>query len=180
MVGIDQTRVSALLDQRRAAPFRGFAEVAPFTNGVIDTETIQLVGANTWRVTYQRDDLGFLIECRMAITPTARLKAAEVNECRHRPLNSIIADDDAEDFALVFSNERNALNLELQSLSKNLSTPITKPYPTTTRPASTDRDQRAPDNRSLTWLRQKPPNRCWKSCMLNSTKRSIHGRYASN
>jgi len=103
LVGIDQARITALLDQRRLAPFQSVAELASFTNGAIDLDTIQLVGASTWRLTYQRDDLAFLIECRLVITPAASDKAAQVNECRHRPRNSIPTDDDVEDFARVFS-----------------------------------------------------------------------------
>ena len=103
LVGIDQARITALLDQRRLAPFQSVAELASFTNGAIDLDMIQLVGASTWRLTYQRDDLAFLIECRLVITPAASDKAAQVNECRHRPRNSIPTDDDVEDFARVFS-----------------------------------------------------------------------------
>ena len=102
IANVDQARVGAFLDQRRVAPFRSALDLAPFMNGAIDFEAIQLVGANTWRLTYQRDDLAFLIECRLVITPAASEKAVQINECRHRPKNSVIGDGDMEEFARVF------------------------------------------------------------------------------
>ena len=151
LAGIDQTRITALLDQRRMTPFQNAADLVPFTNGPIDFEDIQLVGANTWRLTYQRDDLAFLIECRLVITPVASLKAAQVNECRHRPRNSLISDDDADDFARVFSAGVSGLakspNNDRERSNKN-SLP-------NFRSSLINREvsQRASDNRSLSWLK---------------------------
>lgn len=169
LADIDQARTRALLDQRRLAPFQSVAELGLFTNGPIDLDTIQLVGANTWRLTYQRDDLAFLIECRLVITPVASDKAAQVNECRHRPRNSLADDDDVEDFARVFStpfsarfslstpaSDTNSDRVLKNSPSKNSSSGFQSqssfsPLSPTNREVS----QRASDNRSLSWLKLK-------------------------
>ena len=163
LVGIDQARITALLDQRRLAPFQSVAELASFTNGAIDLDMIQLVGASNWRLTYQRDDLAFLIECRLVITPAASDKAAQVNECRHRPRNSIPTDDDVEDFARVFStpfSTRFSLSTPVSSTgpgranknspadfqpnAKSISPPFSFPNREVSQPTA--------DSRSLPWL----------------------------
>jgi hypothetical protein len=71
-------------------------------NGAIDLDMIQLVGASTWRLNGQRDDLAFWIECRLVITPAASDKACRLMSAVIIPRNSIPTDDDAEDFARAF------------------------------------------------------------------------------
>ena len=113
------------------------------------------MGANTWRLTYQRDDLAFLIECRLVITPVASLKAAQVNECRHRPRNSLVSDDDADDFARVFSAGVSGLGKSANKSSNNDRERSNKNSLPNFRSSFINREvsQRATDNRSLSWLK---------------------------
>ncbi len=82
--GLDASRLEALLDQRRIAPFSSLAQLGPFTNGALDDDNVLLVSANSWRVTHSRADLSFLLECRLVATPAASDLPVQVNQCRHR------------------------------------------------------------------------------------------------
>jgi len=95
VAGIDPLRVEALLEQRRKMPFVNLSQLLPFTNGPLDDENTQLVGANSLRVTHSRDDLPFLLECRLVLTPSAIDVPVQANQCRRRLRPDAAGDDDA-------------------------------------------------------------------------------------
>jgi general secretion pathway protein K len=82
--GVDPGRVSSLLDQRRNLPFVNLAQLGMYSNGPLDDESVMLVGANSWRVSHERGDLPFLLECRLVLSPVAFDRPVQLNECRHR------------------------------------------------------------------------------------------------
>jgi hypothetical protein len=83
--GVDPAKVASLLDQRRAKAFRSIADLAPFTNGPVDSDYLGLVGANEWRVTVRKADLPFLLECQLSITPAEPDRPTRLKECFRRP-----------------------------------------------------------------------------------------------
>ncbi len=98
--GIDPSRVSALIDQRRTEPFTDLSQAVPFTNGPMDTENTLLVSTNSWRVTHSRDDLPFLLECRLLVTPSAVDLPVHINQCRRR-VRDVIPVSGNDDAALL-------------------------------------------------------------------------------
>lgn len=159
--GIDPLRIRALLEQRRIAAFKNLGELGSFTDGLVDTENITLVGADTWRFTYQRDDLAFLIECRIVISSSAEDKAIQFNECRRRPRNSLVGDADIEEFAQIFGG------LSLKKSSGKIQTSIAA-NPSTNAPLNSGKtsllspsrtslnreaSQRESDQPQLSWLK---------------------------
>ncbi len=159
--GIDPLRLRALLEQRRTAAFKDFAELGAFTNGPIDIENITLVGADTWRFTYQRDDLAFLIECRIVVTPSARDKAVQFNECRRRPRNSLVEDADIEEFAQIFgglSLKKTSTGIQTgiavnPSTNASLNSRKTTLFPSPRTFLKREASQRESDQPQLSWLK---------------------------
>jgi len=100
--GLDPGRIEALLDQRNLTPFITIAQLAPFTNGPLDDELTQVVGTNSLRVTHSRDDLPFLLECRLVLTPSAIDVPVQANQCRRRLREPQAAGND--DAALLVGN----------------------------------------------------------------------------
>ncbi len=92
--GLDPRRIEALLVQRKLTPFVTLAQLLPFANGPLDDENTQLVGASSLRVTHSRDDLPFLLECRLVLTPSAIDVPVQANQCRRRLREPRAAGDD--------------------------------------------------------------------------------------
>jgi general secretion pathway protein K len=84
--GIDPSKVPLLIDQRRAKPFVSFGELAPFTNAPLDSDLTGFVGANDWRITLEKADLPFLLECQLTMTPGDRERPVRAKYCVRRPL----------------------------------------------------------------------------------------------
>jgi hypothetical protein len=87
--GLDPSKVSTLIDQRRAKAFLSIADLAPFTNGPIDTDYLGLVGANDMRVVVRKVGLPFLLECQLTITPAEPDRPTRLKECFRRPVTAL-------------------------------------------------------------------------------------------
>lgn len=84
--GFDPTKISALIDQRRATPFTSLGQLAPFTSGAIDSDYVGLFGANDWRVVVTQVNLPFLLECQLTNTPAEPDRPTRLRECVRRPV----------------------------------------------------------------------------------------------
>jgi hypothetical protein len=105
--GIDPNRIGALIDQRRARPFRNLNELLPFANSPLNEDTIGLVGANAWRVTIAKAGLPFLLECQLTITPGERDRPTRLKACRRRSPD-IFANGSVNEFAMALRERSTA------------------------------------------------------------------------
>ncbi len=86
--GLNPARISALVDQRRAAAFTSLGQLGPFSSGPLDSEYLGLVGANEWRVVIHKANLAFLLECQLTITPAEPDRLTRLRECVRRPVTA--------------------------------------------------------------------------------------------
>jgi type II secretory pathway component PulK len=89
--GIDAGRVAALLDQRRAKPMATLADLQPFTSSPLDSEYIGFFSGNDWRVTVEKTQMPFLLECQLSITPGEPDRPTRIRECFRRPAAAVLA-----------------------------------------------------------------------------------------
>ena len=118
--GFDPTKISALIDQRRATAFTSLAQLAPFTSGPIDSDYVALVGANDWRVVVAKAELPFLLECQLTITPAEPDRPTRLRECVRRPVMAAAAGS-PDEFQLALAVDRRTGSR--QSLASNTPSP---------------------------------------------------------
>ncbi len=147
--GIDSTRVGALIDQRKIAPFTNLNQLLPFANGRLDDEIVGLVGANDWRITIAKAGLPFLLECQLTISPGDRDRPTRLKECRRRSPEAMV-DGAPNEISLALSLHGNNL--------RGRSAPSSEPFQTESRKLKfADQNERQESNRANetpapTWL----------------------------
>ncbi|MCE2724579.1 MAG: general secretion pathway protein GspK [Burkholderiales bacterium] len=119
--GLDRTKISALIDQRRARAFTSIAQLAPFTTGPIDSDYLSLFGANDLRVVLYKAELPFLLECQLSITPGDTDRPTRLKMCVRRPINAG-AGGGSDEFQRALLQDTQKPDVRQQSGSRPLAT----------------------------------------------------------
>lgn len=82
--GMDPSRIGALIDQRQQRPFQRATDLAPFLTSATDSEFVGYLGANDLRLSIRKEDVPFLIECGIHISPGDQERPARTTYCARR------------------------------------------------------------------------------------------------
>jgi DNA uptake protein ComE-like DNA-binding protein len=140
--GIAPERIAALIDQRRAKAFTSLAQIAPFTNGPIDSDYLGLFGAHDLRVVLRKSNLPFLLECQLTVTPAALDRPTRLKECFRRPAVPLTSND-SDEFQRALAQQSNS-----RAAPEN-----TQQKPSTTAPRNDQREAiQSVESAAPTWL----------------------------